>query len=225
MTRGVARLRAQIERRFRTVETEIKLGASTLRLVHPASADDLISEDDFARDERLPYWADIWPSSIVLAERARSLHGSGRRLLELGCGIGLVAAAATLAGFEVMATDYYEDALRFARVNVARNTGVPLATRMIDWRALPGALGTFDVVLASDVLYERPYAALVARAFALALAPSGEGLLADPGRIAAPVFAAECANVGFTAERVARKPWVAGAIRQTIDLYRVRRAR
>lgn len=224
MTRGVTVLRAELERRFRTVESEVPLRGRTLTLLHPASADELISEDDFGRDERLPYWADVWPSSIVLAEHALSMKGRGRRLLELGCGLGLVASAAAIAGFDVLGTDYYEDALSFARVNADANAGVALATRHVDWRAIPQDLGTFDVVLASDVLYERPYGALVARVLAATLSAPGEALLADPGRIAAPDFVAECTSIGLMAERVAREPWAAGTIRQTIDLYRVRRA-
>lgn len=225
MRRGVTALRAELERRFRTVESEVPLRARALTILHPASADELISEDDFTRDERLPYWADVWPSSIVLAARALSLKGDGRRLLELGCGLGLVASAAAIAGFDVLATDYYEDALSFARVNADVNAGVALATRHVDWRAIPEDLGTFDVVLASDVLYERPNGALVARVLAATLSARGEALLADPGRIAAPAFVEECTSVGLMAERVAREPWAAGTIRQTIDLYRVRRSR
>lgn len=193
-------------------------------MLHPVSADELISEEDFAHDERLPYWADIWPSSIVLAEHALTLEGKGRRLLELGCGLGMVASAAAMAGFDVLATDYYEDAMHFTRVNVSRNAGVDVETRLVDWRRLPADLGTFDVVLASDVLYERPYAALMARALARTLSTGGEATLADPGRLAAPAFVAECGQSGLVAERVARRPFEAGAIRQTIDLYQVRRA-
>ena len=42
------------------------------RLASPRSAEELINEADFARDERLPYWADVWPSAIAMA---RALPG------------------------------------------------------------------------------------------------------------------------------------------------------
>ena len=126
-----------------------------LSLIHPANAEDLIDEAEFERDERLPYWADIWPSARVLATHVARLKGRGRSLLELGCGAGLVATSAALAGFRVCATDYYEDALRFTELNVAEHTGEVPETRLVDWRKLPRDLGRFDLVVGSDVLYER----------------------------------------------------------------------
>src|ERR1700761_3834909 len=103
----------------------MKVAGRSITVVHPASAEDLIDERDFERDERLPYWAELWPSSRVLGERLLESNGGGRTLLELGCGAGLVAACASLAGYDVTATDYYEDALSFARVNAWRNGATP----------------------------------------------------------------------------------------------------
>jgi len=48
-------------------ETLVEIGDTTYRVTHPAAADALIDEKEFARDERLPYWADIWPSAVALA--------------------------------------------------------------------------------------------------------------------------------------------------------------
>src|SRR5262249_15185388 len=149
------------------------VGSRSFLIRHPANAEELISEEDFARDERLPYWADIWPSSRVLAARILEEKGTGRSLIELGCGAGLVSAAAAMAGFDVVATDYYEDALDFTRVNVNANAGRDIGTRLLDWRDIPNDIGMFDCVVASDVLYERAYGELVANALARLVAPNG----------------------------------------------------
>ena len=223
----LARLEESLRRRFRVVETTIESAGRTIALLHPASAEDLISEADFERDERLPYWAEPWPSSFVLAREllgGRWGAANGRALLELGCGAGLVATAAALAGFEVTASDYYEDALLFARVNAWRATGRDIATRLLDWRALPDALPRYDIVVAADVLYERPYAELVTRALARTLGPGGIGIVADPGRVAAGAFVEACPALALSVERAARLPYAEGAIRQTIDVYEVTRA-
>ena len=212
-----------LQRRFRTSSSTVAVGAVPMTLLHPADADDLISEADFVEDDRLPYWADVWPSSTVLAGVVSALAGSGRTALELGCGLGLVASAAARAGFAVTATDYYEDALRFARVNAWHNTRRAIATRHLDWRRFPDDLGRFDLVLASDVLYERTYADLIAGGLDATIAPGGRGLIADPGRVAAPAFVEACTARGLRADRVSRHPWRAGEIRQTIDLYEVTR--
>lgn len=224
----MARLEESLRRRFRVVETAVASGGHEIALLHPASAEELISETDFDRDERLPYWAEPWPSSFVLAREIladRWGGGRGRRLLELGCGAGLVTAAAALAGFDVTASDYYEDALRFARLNAWRSAHRAVDTLLLDWRALPELLPRYDVVLAADVLYERPYAELVARTLARTLAPGGLAIVADPGRIAAAAFVDACAPLGLAIDRAARLPYEEGTVRQTIDLYEIRAAR
>lgn len=210
-----------LRRRFDVVESDVEVGDATFHVLRPRSAEALISEDDFARDERLPYWADVWPSSIVLAERLLGAAGAGRSLLELGCGLGVVALAAARAGYDVTVSDYYEDATAFARVNLAR-ADYAAAARTLDWRHLPDDLPTWDVVVASDVLYERPYAEFVAAVIARTLAPGGVGLVADPGRIAAPAFVDAARVIGLTVAEPDVVPIDVGTVRQRIALYELR---
>ncbi len=216
---------ASLERRFRVVETNVVVHGRSLVIRHPADAEELISQDDFERDERLPYWADIWPSARVLAGRILGEPGAGRSLIELGCGAGLVSSAAVVAGFDVVASDYYEDALRFARVNARRNSGREIATRLIDWRDMPSELGRFDVVVASDVLYERAYGPMVAAAISRLLAVNGVALVADPGRIARDDFLRSLEPLGLAVARRDDVAYEDGSIRQTIALVQIVRAR
>jgi predicted nicotinamide N-methyase len=209
--------------RFDLVSTELTIAARGTRVWHPRSAEDLIDEEAFDRDERLPYWADIWPSSLVLADRVGKLDGSKRTLLELGCGVGVVAIAAARAGFAVTATDYYDEALEFTALNVRENVAAQATTCLVDWRSIPSSLGAFDVVVASDVLYERPYAGLIAMAFCRTLLPSGVGYLTDPGRIATPAFIDAARQRGLSIDVVEKVPYESGAIRQRIDVYEIRR--
>jgi predicted nicotinamide N-methyase len=213
-------LRRELTRRFRTATRTVEVAGRPVELLMPANADDLIDEHDFARDERLPYWADLWPSARVLADEVAVMRVQGRRVLELGCGLGLVSLAAATAGADVLATDYYEDATRFARLNAAAATGRAIRTRMVDWTALPHGLGRFDVVLASDVLYEHRYAALVANAIAKTLVRGGEAIVADPGRIALAEFLDECTARGLT-HRADPRSFAEGEIRQTVTLWRL----
>lgn len=197
MTRTLSSLERELTRRFDVVDVEVTIGEHTFTLLRPRDAEALISEVDFDRDERLPYWADVWPSSQVLADRLVAERGAGRTLLELGCGLGVVALGAAAAGFDVTVSDYYDDALAFARVNLAR-ASYSASAQMLDWRALPDDLPRYDVVVASDVLYERPYAGLVAQVLARTLAPNGIAIVADPGRVAAPEFVDAARALGLT---------------------------
>jgi ETFB lysine methyltransferase len=214
-------LRQELVRRFRTTTRELELAGRTVTLLMPANADDLISEADFDRDERLPYWADLWPSARILAEELAVMRLRGQRVLELGCGLGVVAMGAVFGGAEVTATDYYEDATRFALVNVAEATGTRIAARMVNWVDMPRDLGKFDIVLASDVLYEHRYASLVANAIASTLVRGGEAIVADPGRIALQEFLDECTKLGLEHEGDPR-PFRDGEIRQTVTLWKLR---
>ncbi len=151
-------LEEELRRRFAVVEHRLAIGGRTYELRHPRSADELICEEEFNRDERLPYWAEIWPSAYVLAQRIAGEQGVAdgrpRRLLELGCGSGLAVMTALAAGFEVTAVDYYPEALEFVRLNAALN-GLPAPTvQIVDWRQYPRELIEFDIVVAADVLYE-----------------------------------------------------------------------
>ena len=214
-----------IEQRFVTATEHVTLPGVDVDLLRPRNADDLISEEDFVADERLPYWADLWPSSTILATRLLEEEGRDRSLLELGCGLGLVTIAAMRSGFDVLATDYYEDALRFTRANAWRALGREPRTRLVDWRAVPEDLGTVQRVVAADVLYERRYAVLIASVIAQTLAEQGEALIADPGRVATPDFLRQCERHDLQVVGTEVRPYAAGNnIRQRISIYTLRRA-
>jgi ETFB lysine methyltransferase len=223
-----ASLRRTLEREFTTATEPVSVGQWHVEILRPRNADDLISEADFVRDERLPYWADLWPSARVLATElaASPVRADGRRprLLELGCGLGLATIGALRAGYEVTATDYYADALRFTRANAWRASRRVPRTRLVDWRAFPADLAGFQRVVAADVLYEHSYAPLIAAAIAQTLGPTGEAIIADPGRVAAPAFLEGLSAHGLRLSNTVVRPYDEGAIHQQISLYTVQRA-
>lgn len=226
-----------IARRFTLDETEIALPGLTVTLLKPRNSDDLISEADYVRDERLPYWADLWASSeemgrYLIEERDTLLstaaaadarrRGLAAAAIELGCGLGLPSIVAKHVGFDVLATDYYEDALLFAAYNAERSLGETIRTQMVDWTALPPDIGTFALVLSADVLYEMRYAALVAGAVARTLAPGGVFVLADQGRIALTSFLEEAGRLGLEWRAVRRVEPPPGVAKPSITIYELR---
>jgi len=219
------RLVLALEKRFDTVIEDVPIADRTFSILRPRKSDDLIREEDFVEDERLPYWADIWPASIILAEQILSRNGHGRRLLELGCGVGLVTTAAMASGHEVVATDYYTDALAFTRANAFRNLGKSPAARMMNWRSFPADARGFDKVIASDVLYETEYAKILPAVLMGALSLHGVALIADPGRVATPEFLEKCESVGLEVLGKETLPYSVGEINQQIDVYELGRAR
>jgi predicted nicotinamide N-methyase len=216
-----------LEREFVTTTESVSVDGWQFEILRPRNADDLISEADFVRDERLPYWADIWPSARVLAaallETPPHAWEAPPRLLELGCGLGLASIAALRAGYAVTATDYYEPALRFTAANAWHTLHRVPRTQLVDWRAFPSGLGPFERVIAADVLYEHQYAPLIAAALSETLAPAGAATIADPGRVAAPAFLASLPTYGLTLCETAVRPYDEGTVHQQISLYTVRR--
>ena len=172
----------ELERRFVVAHSRVELPGGAVDIMHPENTDALISEEDMVRDDRLPYWADIWPSSRILARALARESGTERTLLELGAGLGLVSIGAMRAGYDVLATDYYDDALLFTRANAWRTLEREPRTRMIDWRDVPPDLAIADRVVAADVLYEDRYPPLVVNVIARTLASNGVATIADPGR-------------------------------------------
>ncbi len=189
-------LRRRLARRFHIVAGTVAIGDTDVVIERPRSAEELIRAEDFEHDERLPYWAELWPSALVLASSLPKPPRGRRRLLELGCGVGLVTAAALAAGWDVVATDYYDDALLFTQLNALSVARKKPETRLVDWRDMPD-LGRFDAVVAADVLYEKPYPALIASAIARTLAPAGRAIIVDPNRVHAPAFAPACKAHGL----------------------------
>jgi predicted nicotinamide N-methyase len=147
---------------------------------------ELIDEAAFDADEFLPYWAELWPSGVALAQHIGSLDVRGKRVVELGAGLGLPSLAAALAGADVLATDWADDAVALLRVNAERNDIVLRAER-VRWDEPELLLvgSPWDVVLGADLLYEARNAEQL-----LELLPrlGGELLLAEPGRPFAPSF-------------------------------------
>jgi predicted nicotinamide N-methyase len=178
-----------------TCSETLRIGAVELTLVRPSEPETLLDEEAFANDEFMPYWAELWPAGLALAE-ALPEDLAGVRVVELGCGLGVPSLVAAARRAEVTAVDWADDAIELLRDNAARNSLALEAVRG-DWRSFDGA---FDLALAADVLYEarnvEPLVRLLPR-----LAP--EALVALAGRPYEDEFL-QRVNTEPVAERVVR---------------------
>lgn len=177
----------------------MRVGERTYRITHPAHADALISEREFENDERLPYWADLWPSAIALARWLSKEDLGGKRVLELGCGVGLPATVAlSRRAEEVVVSDHYGAAMDFAVFNAWANEGREPSTFMLDWRHPEvDGLGLFDLVLGADIIYEAHGGIALGNLVPKLLALGGEAAFADPKRNTAAVFVHGMEEHGF----------------------------
>lgn len=173
----------------------------------PADDAAAVARQSLASGTHLPYWALLWPSGMALAESllARPEAMRGRRVLELGCGLGTTAIAALACDADLWVTDVFAETLLFCRYNTLRNVGREPRTLLTNWRTEAGreacrALSPFDAVLAADVLYEEEDREPLARWVPQLIAPHGVFWLAEPGRRASRGFVAECIAQGWQDE-------------------------
>jgi predicted nicotinamide N-methyase len=193
----------------------------TIELLRLADVDTLLDrlpKIQFRPDERLPYWADLWPSSLALAKYLwESVELEGKEVLELGCGLGLAGIAASRKGGVVTFSDYEADALAFTRYNAYRN-GCPQAiVRHLDWRA-PTLKQTYAVIMASDVLYERANFRPLLQLLHGALGPDGQFILAEPNRPIARDFFRLLRDHGFQYTRAMERVEVRGEVSE-VSIY------
>lgn len=175
-------LEQALRERFAVREESFVVGERTFNVMLPQSAVDLLDEEAFEKDERMPYWADLWPSAKALGRWALTQTSLEGKWLELGCGVGLPSLAVKSHGGSIIATDYNSDALQFVRANALRNGVGDLELALLDWRDRNPTIGRFDAVIAADVLYEQRNALALRDLLPRLLKREGRFILADPGR-------------------------------------------
>ncbi|MFM7141171.1 MAG: class I SAM-dependent methyltransferase [Alphaproteobacteria bacterium] len=152
----------------------------------------LLADEDYVP----PYWALVWSGSIELARRlGREIPCRGRRVLDVGCGLGLPALVTAREGAVVTAVDLDPVPIDFLRASAAR-LGLPVDARVADLEAASWP-HRFDLVLCAELLYERDRFPAMAAALDAALAPGGTIAVADAHRIDTAGFWAAMACRGF----------------------------
>jgi predicted nicotinamide N-methyase len=181
----------------------VVVGGRVLRVLAPVDPDRLLDAPEVrernAREDFMPYWAYLWPSAVRLAEEVLGrAWPAGARAIELGCGLGLGGLAALAAGLDVTFTDHDAAALGHAAASAQANGFDAARWRvgMLDWREVPVG-ERYDVVLGSDLLYERRLVPLVAGVVAALLADGGTMLVTGPDRAASEEFPAELERRGL----------------------------
>lgn len=150
-----------------------------------------------------PYFGVIWPSARALAlfMSERKTQFNKKRGIEVGCGLALPAILASKIGAEIQATDFHPDVGAWVQKNAELNQ-VRVQYTQWDWTELDTVpaniqLGSYDFVLASDVLYESRHPEELATALARLVKPKGSIYLSDPGRSYLPRALEELEKLGF----------------------------
>jgi predicted nicotinamide N-methyase len=144
----------------------------------------------------------IWESSRVMAGFLLDFDVEGKRILEVGCGMALSSHLLNLRHADISATDYHPEAETFLRANTALNGGRAIPYARTAWADGGSSLGRFDLVIGSDLLYERDSGELLAAFVDAHARPACEVIIVDPGRREYARFSRHMESRGFALQRI-----------------------
>lgn len=145
-----------------------------------------------------PLFGLLWPSGQVLARVMSTYAIAGKRVLELGCGLGLASLVVHRRGGDVTASDCHPLAASFLTENLELN-GLPVMKYSpAHWTRDNPLLGRFDVIIGSDVLYDREQPEALSQFIALHSEPGVEVLIVDPNRGNQGRFSAKMGLLGYS---------------------------
>lgn len=144
-----------------------------------------------------PLFGLLWPSAQKLADLMQRWTIGDRRILEIGCGLGLASLVIHRRQGDITASDCHPLTESFLRANLLLN-GLPrLQYRTGHWQRANPLLGTFDLIVGSDVLYERDQPGQLAAFVQIHAAERAEVLIVDPNRGNRAAFSRSMDQLGF----------------------------
>lgn len=145
-----------------------------------------------------PLFGIVWPSGQVLAHHLFQVNVKNKRILEVGCGIGLTSILLNHLRANITATDYHPQAEGFMRCNTDLNDDPKIPFVRTGWADPETHLGKFDLIVGSDLLYEDEHVKQLADFICQHSNPHAEVILVDPGRGRHARFSKVMAKAGFT---------------------------
>lgn len=144
-----------------------------------------------------PIFGVIWPSSLVLAHFICDYDTDSKRILEVGCGMGLSSLLLNKQCADITATDYHPEVKKFLQRNALLNEDKAIAFERVDWTDQKDNLGLFDLIIGSDLLYEDDHIELLANFIDAHSKPTCEVIIVDPGRGRKNKLSARMIALGF----------------------------
>jgi len=139
----------------------------------------------------------VWPSSEMLA-KLMSVHAiQGLRILEVGCGLALASLVLQQRGADVTACDYHPMVPSFLSTNTTINNLKAIQTVNGDWSKNGTDIDLYDLIIGSDILYERGHFDVLSQFIHRHAGPTAKVVIIDPGRGYAGKFSSRMKSLGF----------------------------
>ncbi|HKI62959.1 MAG TPA: methyltransferase domain-containing protein [Mariprofundaceae bacterium] len=185
--------------RYQTIEFgDVDIHVRTLRDNQEyADTDDVAAELGIS-SASWPLFGVVWASGEVLARLMSDFQIEGKRILEVGCGIGLSSLLLNHRHADITATDYHPEAGNFLAANTLLNRDKAIPFVRTGWDDGDSGLGKFDLIIGSDLLYERDHVELLAEFIERHARPHCEVIIVDPGRGHAARYSRKMTGLGYT---------------------------
>tara|TARA_R110002096_G_scaffold44524_9_gene119900 strand:- start:60014 stop:60622 length:609 start_codon:yes stop_codon:yes gene_type:complete len=154
----------------------------SLRDTQEYSDDEGVSEAIGISNSNWSLFGVVWGSSLTLARLMFDYSLEGRRILEVGCGLGLASLVLNHRLADISATDYHPNSEEFLLLNSKLNGDADIPFVRANWADGNIGLGEFDLIIGSDLLYERGHAETLSTFIDQHAKPICEVIIVDPGR-------------------------------------------
>ena len=172
---------------YETRKFDVRVGAREYRLRALSDHMQYADPDGEARRAGIcsaswSLFGQLWPASRALAQAVKHIDIANRRIIELGCGLALPSLLLKSRGADVTASDHHPLSEHFLDYNAALNSLQPIPYRDLPWTKKIREPGQYDLIVGSDVLYERNHAGMLARLIEQLAAPVAKVMITCPGR-------------------------------------------
>ncbi len=191
--------------RYQTIEFDkIDIHLHTLRDKQQYFDPDGIAESMGISSALWPIFGVIWPSSFIMSYFLLDYNFQNKRILEVGCGIGLSSLLLNHLQADITATDFHPAVAEFLDKNVLLNNDRKIPFVLTDWAEINTELGLFDLIIGSDLLYEDEHTLLLADFIDRHANKQCKVIIVDPGRGRIGKFSKKMTSAGFS--NVKNKP-------------------
>lgn len=139
----------------------------------------------------------IWPSARILAQAMHSHELLGKRILEIGAGLGLASLVVHRRQGDMTVSDWHPLSKPFLDANVLLNHLHPIKYQTGNWAENNPELGQFDLIIGSDILYERQHPQQLATFIDCHAARDAQIMIVDPDRGNRVGFCRAMAALGY----------------------------
>ena len=195
--RNPGKIMSEVRYRYQTIEFgEIDIHFRSLR-DKQQYPDDRVDDVEGISSANWSLFGVAWDAGRVLGQYMSEYDIEGLRILEVGCGVGLASLLLNHLDADITATDFHPRAQDYLDVNTELNGDDQIPFERSDWANLVTGLGQFDMIIGSDILYERGHSALLSAFIERHANPSCVVIIVDPGRPQRGKFRREMLALGY----------------------------